>query len=136
MKRLSNKKDLTVDNLLKVIDVLPNANEQPQRSVYKIIYKDKDSVIGKAVNYMAVRDILDHSPEGEKIRKDARYRIEDLVDAFSTNPPKKLQERAKYLRLLIRLTIIAFQLLKMKNNNQKENWIKKIKYKRVKGHKK
>jgi len=108
MKRLSNKKDLTVDNLLKVIDVLPNANEQPQRSVYKIIYKDKDSVIGKAVNYMAVRDILDHSPEGEKIRKDARYRIEDLVDAFSTNPPKKLQERAKYLRLLIRLTIIAF----------------------------
>ena len=107
-ERLSNKKALTVDNLLKVIEFLPNISEKSSWVVYKIIYKNNDSIIGKEINYRAVREILDHSPEGEKVRKEANYRVEELFDALSTNPPKKLQERARYLRLLMRLTIIAY----------------------------
>jgi hypothetical protein len=108
--RLSNKKPLTLDNLLKIIDFLPNADEKPVWGVYKITYGNGDVFIGKGVNYQIVKDILDHSPlsESERIRKEASYRIEDLFDALSSNPPEKLEERAKYLRLLMRLTIIAF----------------------------
>ena len=108
IERLSNKKALTIDNLLKVIEFLPNTSEKSSWVVYKIIYKDNDSIIGKGINYEAIRSILDHSPESENIRKEAKYRIEKLFDILSLNPPQKLQQRAKYLRLLIRLTIIAY----------------------------
>ena len=108
--RLGNKKPLTLDNLLKIIDFLPNASEKPAWVTYKIIHENRDIYIEEGPNYWVVREILDCLPwsERERIRKEARYRIEDLFDALSSNPPEKLEERAKYLRLLMRLTIIAF----------------------------
>ena len=109
MKTKKQETSVSVDSLLKIIDFLPDASEKPYEVVYKITYgENKEISIGSGTNYSVVREILNHSPEREKVRKEARCRLEGVYDELSYNIPKTINERAKNLRLLMRLTIIAF----------------------------
>lgn len=109
-ERLSSKKELTLNNLLKMIEYLPSVKEPEQWAVFKIIYEDKNSMISKNLNYDAVRDILNHSPEGTQIRKKARNELENIYEYITemTFCKDTLKEKSELLRKLIRLAIIAY----------------------------
>jgi len=110
MTKFNKKQSVNLENLLKIIDFLPDYSEKQQWCVWKIFMKGHDTadIIQKGTNIRMLRAILDYSPEAGKIQKQASRKLEELFDALSTNPPETLKERAKYLRLLIRLAIIAY----------------------------